>query len=142
MTGFTGGKEPAEEELLEQAKGCIDAYCDMEFGQRRRSGLYGFVQRQDCFKNTEDGLHGIQASVNLLQYRMETYVDGVLAEYTQYSDLADLIQNALSNLYYHDLVSLTEEQLEPFYREESTKAAENQAKTLLLIAQSKCRITR
>ena len=30
-----------------------------------------------AFKNTEDGLHGIQASVNLLQYRMETYVDGV-----------------------------------------------------------------
>ncbi|WP_347223550.1 hypothetical protein, partial [Bacteroides congonensis] len=83
-----------------------------------------------AFKTTEDGLHGIQASVNLLQSRMETYVDGVLAKYTQYSDLADLIENALSNLYYHDLVSLTEEQLEPFYRAGSIKAAEKPSQDL------------
>ena len=122
---FHRRKEPAEEELLEQAKGCIDAYCDAEFGGDAEVDYTDLSNVKIAFKNTEDGLHGIQASVNLLQYRMETYVDGVLAEYTQYSDLADLIQNALSNLYYHDLVSLTEEQLEPFYREENTKAAEN-----------------
>ncbi len=122
---FHRGKEPDEGELLEQAKGCIDAYCDAEFGGDAEVDYTDLSNVKIAFKNTEDGLHGIQASVNLLQYRMETYVDGVLAEYTQYSDLADLIQNALSNLYYHDLVSLTEEQLEPFYREENTKAAEN-----------------
>ena len=122
---FHRRKEPAEEELLEQAKGCIDAYCDAEFGGDAEVDYTDLSNVKIAFKNTEDGLHGIQASVNLLQYRMETYVDGVLAEYTQYSDLADLIQNALSNLYYHDLLDLTEEQFEPFYREESTKAAEN-----------------
>ena len=122
---FHRRKEPAEEELLEQAKGCIDAYCDAEFGGDAEVDYTDLSNVKIAFKNTEDGLHGIQASVNLLQYRMETYVDGVLAEYTQYNDLADLIQNALSNLYYQDLVSLTEEQLEPFYREENKKAAEN-----------------
>ncbi len=122
---FHRRKEPIEEELLEQAKGCIDAYCDAEFGGDAEVDYTDLSNVKIAFRNTEDGLHGIQASVNLLQYRMETYVDGVLAEYTQYSDLADLIQNALSNLYYHDLVSLTEEQLEPFYREENAKAAEN-----------------
>lgn len=122
---FHRRKEPTEEELLEQAKGCIDAYCDAEFGGDAEVDYTDLSNVKIAFKNTEDGLHGIQASVNLLQYRMETYVDGVLAEYTQYSDLADLIQNALSNLYYHDLVSLTEEQLEPFYREGSAKAAES-----------------
>ena len=121
---FHRRKEPTEEELLEQAKGCIDAYCDAEFGGDAEVDYTDLSNVKIAFKNTEDGLHGIQASVNLLQYRMETYVDGVLAEYTQYNDLADLIQNALSNLYYHDLVSLTEEHLEPFYREENTKAAE------------------
>ena len=118
---FHRRKEPAEEELLEQAKGCIDAYCDAEFGGDAEVDYTDLSNVKIAFRNTEDDLHGIQASVNLLQYRMETYVDGVLAEYTQYSDLADLIQNALSNLYYHDLVSLTEEQLEPFYREGSAK---------------------
>ena len=122
---FHRAKEPAEEELLKQAISCIDAYCDMEFGLDAEADYTDLSNVKIAFKTTEDGLHGIQASVNLLQYRMETYVDGVLAEYTQYSDLADLIQNALSNLYYHDLVSLTEEQLEPFYREENKKAAEN-----------------
>ena len=116
-------KEPTEEELLEQAKGCINAYCDAEFGSNAEVDYTDLSNVKIAFQNTEDGLHGIQASVNLLQYRMETYVDGVLAEYTQYKDLVDLIQNALSNLYYHDLVSLTEEQLEPFYREESVKPA-------------------
>ena len=128
---FHRRKEPAEEELLEQAKGCIDAYCDAEFGGDAEVDYTDLSNVKIAFKNTEDGLHGIQASVNLLQYRMETYVDGVLAEYTQYSDLADLIQNALSNLYYHDLVSLTEEQLEPFYREENTKAAENSSPDII-----------
>ena len=122
---FHRAKEPAEGELLEQAKGYIDAYCDAEFGGDAEVDYTDLSNVKIAFKNTEDGLHGIQASVNLLQCRMETYVDGVLAEYTQYNDLADLIQNALSNLYYHDLVSLTEEQLEPFYREENKKAAEN-----------------
>ncbi len=122
---FHRRKEPAEEELLEQAKGCIDAYCDAEFGGDAEVDYTDLSNVKIAFQNTEDGLHGIQASANLLQYRMETYVDGVLTEYTQYNDLADLIQNALSNLYYHDLVSLTEEQLEPFYREENKKAAEN-----------------
>ena len=107
---FHRRKEPTEEELLEQAKGCIDAYCDAEFGGDAEVDYTDLSNVKIAFQNTEDGLHGIQVSVNLLQYRMETYVDGVLAEYTQYNDLADLIQNALSNLYYHDLVSLTEEQ--------------------------------
>ncbi len=119
---FQREKEPTEEELLEQAKGCIEAYCDAEFGSDAEVDYTDLSNIKVAFKNTEDGLHGIQASVNLLQYRMETYVDDVLVEYTQYNDLADLIQNALSNLYYHDLLSLTEEQLEPFYREKSTKS--------------------
>ena len=127
---FHRAKEPAEEELLKQAIGCIDAYCDMEFGLDAEADYTDLSNVKIAFKTTEDGLHGIQASVNLLQSRMETYVDGVLAKYTQYSDLADLIENALSNLYYHDLVSLTEEQLEPFYREGSIKAAEKPSQDL------------
>ena len=77
---FHRRKEPAEEELLEQAKGCIDAYCDAEFGGDAEVDYTDLSNVKIAFQNTEDGLHGIQASANLLQYRMETYVDGVLAE--------------------------------------------------------------
>ncbi|MEY8393105.1 LPD25 domain-containing protein, partial [Lachnospiraceae bacterium 45-W7] len=116
--------EEIPEELLERAKSCIDAYCDMEFGIDAEADYTDLSNVKIAFKTTEDGLHGIQASVNLLQSRMETYIDNVLVDYTQYDDLADLIQNALSNLYYHDLVSVTEEQLEPFYRGESREEIE------------------
>ncbi len=116
--------EEIPEELLEQAKSCIDAYCDMEFGIDAEADYTDLSNVKIAFKTTEDGLHGIQASVNFLQFRMETYIDNVLVDYTQYDDLADLIQNALSNLYYHDLVSVTEEQLEPFYRGEGGEEIE------------------
>ena len=114
-------QESKDNELLEQAKSCIDAYCNVEFGLDAEADYTDLSNVKLAFKTTDDGLHGIQASVNLIEYRMETYIDGVLVEYTQYDDLADLIENALSDLYFHDLVSVTEEQLEPFYQ------AENQA---------------
>lgn len=114
-------QESKDNELLEQAKSCIDAYCNVEFGLDAEADYTDLSNVKLAFKTTDDGLHGIQASVNLIEYRMETYIDGVLVEYTQYDNLADLIENALSDLYFHDLVSVTEEQLEPFYQ------AKNQA---------------
>ncbi|HBF1318173.1 TPA: DEAD/DEAH box helicase family protein [Clostridioides difficile] len=116
--------ESTEDALLKQAIGCIDAYCDMEFGLDAEVDYTDLSNIKIAYTATEDGLHGIQASVNLLQYRMETYIDGVLVDYTQYDDLADFIENGLSNLYFHDLVSVTEEQLEPFYREENREKTE------------------
>ena len=116
--------ESTEDALLKQAISCIDAYCDMEFGFDAEVDYTDLSNIKIAYTATEDGLHGIQASVNLLQYRMETYIDGVLVDYTQYDDLADFIENGLSNLYFHDLVSVTEEQLEPFYREENREKTE------------------
>ena len=116
--------ESAEDALLKQAISCIDAYCDMEFGLDAEEDYSDLSNIKIAYTATEDGLHGIQASVNLLQYRMETYIDGVLVDYTQYDDLADFIENGLSNLYFHDLVSVTEEQLEPFYRGEGGEKTE------------------
>ena len=117
----TEEREDAEElpeDLLEQAKSCIDAYCDVEFGIGAEVDYTDLSSIKIAYTDTKDGLHGIQATVNLLQCRLETYIDGVLVDYTQYDDLDDFIKNGLSDLYFHDLVSVTEEQLEPFYREE------------------------
>ncbi len=117
------GKSP-EDALLKQAISCIDAYCDMEFGLDAEADYTDLSNIKIAYTTTGDGLHGIQASANLVQCRMETYIDGVLVDYTQYDDLADFIGNGLSNLYFHDLVSVTEEQLEPFYRGERGEKAE------------------
>lgn len=116
--------ESTGDALLKQAISCIDAYCDAEFGSDAEADYTDLSNIKIAYTSTEDGLHGIQTSVNLLQYRMETYIDGVLVNYTQYDDLADFIENGLSNLYFHDLVSVTEEQLEPFYRGENREKTE------------------
>lgn len=120
--------EELPEDLLEQAKSCIDAYCDVEFGIGAEADYTDLSNIKIAYTDTKDGLHGIQATVNLLQYRMETHIDGVLVDYTQYDDLADFIENGLSNLNFHDLVSMTEEQLEPFYRGESREEISPDAK--------------
>ena len=117
-------EESTGDALLKQAISCIDAYCDMEFGIDAEADYTDLSNIKIAYTDTEDGLHGIQASANLLQYRMETYIDDVLVDYTQYDDLADFIENGLSNLYFHDLVSVTEEQLEPFYRGEGREKVE------------------
>ena len=116
--------ESPEDALLKQAISCIGAYCDAEFGLDAEADYTDLSNIKIAYTTTEDGLHGIQASADLLQYRMETYIDGVLVDYTQYDDLADFIENGLSNLYFHDLVSVTEVQLEPFYRGESREKTE------------------
>ena len=72
-----------------------------------------------AYTTTEDEQHEIQAAVNLVDFRMETYIDGTLTEYTQYDSLSELIQNGLSYLDFDSLVSVTEEQLAPFYEEET-----------------------
>ena len=46
-------------------------------------------------------------------------------EYTQYDDLADLIENALSALDFGELVYVPEEKLEPFYRKEERGGEEH-----------------
>ncbi len=66
---FHRRKEATKEELLEQAKGCIDAYCDAEFGNDAEVDYTDLSNVKIVFQNTEDGLHGIQASVNLLQQK-------------------------------------------------------------------------
>ncbi len=66
---FHRRKELTKEELLKQAKGCIDAYCDAEFGNDAEVDYTDLSNVKIVFQNTEDGLHGIQASVNLLQQK-------------------------------------------------------------------------
>ncbi len=68
--------------FAEHAIDCIDAYWDMEFGLDAEADYTDLSHIQIAYTATEDGLHGIQASVILLHDRMETYIDGVLVDYT------------------------------------------------------------
>lgn len=116
---FKKAEEPTQEELLEQAKAFIDAFCREEYEQENGADYTDLSKVGIAYTTTEDEQHEIQAAVNLVDFRMETYIDGTLAEYTQYDSLSELIQNGLSYLDFDSLVSVTEEQLAPFYQEET-----------------------
>ena len=112
-------EEPTQEELLEQAKALIDAFCREEYEQENGADYTDLSKVGIAYTTTEDEQHEIQAAVNLVDFRMETYIDGTLAEYTQYDSLSELIQNGLSYLDFDSLVSVTEEQLAPFHEEKN-----------------------
>lgn len=112
-------EEPTQEELLEQAKALIDAFCREEYEQENGADYTDLSKVGIAYTTTEDEQREIQAAVNLVDFRMETYIDGTLTEYTQYDSLSELIQNGLSYLDFDSLVSVTEEQLAPFYEEKT-----------------------
>lgn len=100
-------EEPTQEELLEQAKALIDAFCREEYEQENGADYTDLSKVGIAYTTTEDEQHEIQAAVNLVDFRMETYIDGTLTEYTQYDSLSELIQNGLSYLDFDSLVSVT-----------------------------------
>ena len=108
-------EEKTEEELLEQAKAYIDAFCANEYGTDEVD--YTDLSNVElAFTSTEDGQHEIQASVDLLQYRTESRIDGVTVEAVQYGSLSELIEQELSRLSFDELIYVTEEQYKLFYR--------------------------
>ena len=116
----------SEQALLEQAKEVIDAFCRREYEQEEGADYTDLSSVKIAFTTTEDEMHEIQAVVNLTEYRMETYIDDVLVDCVSYGSLASLVQDGLGYLDFDSLVSVTEEQLEPFYKEEAPTPAEIQ----------------
>ena len=116
----------SEQALLEQAKETIDAFCRREYEQEEGADYTDLSSVKIAFTTTEDEMHEIQAVVNLNEYRMETYIDDVLVDCVSYGSLASLVQDGLGYLDFDSLVSVTEEQLEPFYKEEAPTPAEIQ----------------
>lgn len=116
----------SEQALLEQAKEVIDAFCRREYEQEEGADYTDLSSVKIAFKTTEDEMHEIQAVVNLTEYRMETYIDDVLVDCASYGSLASLVQDGLGYLDFDSLVSVTEEQLEPFYKEEAPTPTEIQ----------------
>ena len=116
----------SEQTLLEQAKEAIDAFCRREYEQEEGADYTDLSSVKIAFTTTEDEMHEIQAVVNLTEYRMETYIDDVLVDCVSYGSLASLVQDGLGYLDFDSLVSVTEEQLEPFYKEEAPTPVEIQ----------------
>lgn len=101
--------------VLAYAKQLINSYCRDEFDSE--ADFSDLKKVGVAYTTTEDGKHTVEAVVNLVDYRLETYVDDKLFKEETYADLKDMIDNCLHSLSFDDLVYLSDEELAPFYEE-------------------------
>lgn len=97
------------------AKQLINSYCQDEFDSE--ADFSDLKKVGVAYTTTEDNKHTVEAVVNLVDYRLETYVDDKLFKEETYADLKDMIDNCLHSLSFDDLVYLSDEELAPFYEE-------------------------
>ena len=107
-----------DDPLMEEAKKLIEEFIQEEYGEDTAAIFDDMTNVGVAYTTTEDDKHEIQVSVDLEHLKMNTFVDNTLVISVQYHDLQDLIDNGLTGMAFDDLISLTEEQLAPFYRDE------------------------
>ncbi|MST91130.1 DNA methylase [Ruthenibacterium lactatiformans] len=99
-----------DQALLEQAKELIDQFCQEEydsyadFSDLEKVGI--------AYTTVTDEEIPIQVNVDLVNYRVERYLDGQFLERRQYDSLGAMVQNELTDLTFDDLISVSEEELE------------------------------
>ena len=99
-----------DQALLEQAKELIDQFCQEEY-----DSYADFSDLENvgiAYTTVTDEEIPIQVNVDLVNYRVERYLDGQFLERRQYDSLEALIQNELTDLTFDDLISVSEEELE------------------------------
>ena len=97
---------------LDIAKEIIDEYCREEFERDEGADYSDLSEVNVAYTTTEDDKHEIQANVNLVDFKIETLVDGTVIRTEQYDSLEDMTERGLKNLSFDDLVYLSEEELE------------------------------
>lgn len=97
---------------LDIAKEIIDEYCREEFECDEGADYTNLSEVNVAYTTTEDDKHEIQAIVNLVNYKIETLVDGTVIRTEQYGSLEDMIRRGLKTLSFDDLVYLSENELE------------------------------
>ena len=97
---------------LDIAKEIIDEYCREEFERDEGANYSNLSEVNVAYTTTEDDKHEIQANVNLVDFKIETLVDGTVIRTEQYDSLEDMTERGLKNLSFDDLVYLSEEELE------------------------------
>ena len=109
----------AEQALMERAKGLISDFCQSEYGSEAdfsNPAKIGIAYTTV----TDDGIP-IQVNIDLVNFRLERYLDDEHLETRQYSSLQELMTNELENLDFSDLIHVSDEDVEQ-YRWHETEA--------------------
>ena len=102
--------------LMSKAQELIAYYMDAEFGENEEYELPDDLSEINlAYTTTEDEQHEITADLNLVDFRIQTKVDGQVVRTEQYSSLQDIVENGLEGMLFDDLVYVSDEELAPFY---------------------------
>ena len=100
----------AEQALLERAKGLISDFCRSEYGSE--ADFSDPAKVGVAYTTVTDDEIPIQVSIDLVNYRLERYLDDAHLETRQYGSLQELITNELENLDFSDLIHVSDEDVE------------------------------
>ena len=102
--------EKPKQAPLDAAQELINHFCEAEYGSPADFSNLETVGL--AYTTVTDEEIPIQVNADLVNYRIERYLDGQFLERRQYESLEGLIQNELEGLDFDSLVSVSEEELE------------------------------
>ena len=110
----------AEQALLERAKGLISDFCRSEYGSE--ADFSDPTKIGVAYTTVTDDEIPVQVNIDLVNYRLERYLDDEHLETRQYGSLQELITNELENLDFSDLIHVSDEDVEQYRWHEPEEA--------------------
>ena len=100
----------AEQALVERAKGLISDFCRSEYGSE--ADFSDPAKIGVAYTTITDDEIPVQVNIDLVNFRLERYLDDEHLETRQYGSLQELITNELENLDFSDLIHVSDEDVE------------------------------
>ncbi|EKC49238.1 DNA methylase, partial [human gut metagenome] len=97
----------AEQALMERAKGQISDFCRSEYGSE--ADFSDPAKIGVAYTTVTDDEIPLQVNIDLVNYRLERYLDDEHLETRQYGSLQEIITNELENLDFSDLIHVSDE---------------------------------
>ena len=117
----------AEQALTKRAKGLISDFCRSEYGSE--ADFSDPTKIGVAYTTVTDDEIPIQVNIDLVNYRLERYLDDEHLETRQYGSLQELISNELENLDFSDLIHVSDEDVEQYRWHAPEEAVEEAPET-------------
>ena len=111
----------AEQALMERAKGLISDFCQSEYGSE--ADFSDPAKIGVAYTTVTDDEIPIQANIDLVNFRLERYLNDEHLETRQYSSLQELVSNELESLDFSDLIHVSNEDIAQYGRYEPEEPA-------------------
>ena len=102
----------AEQALMERAKGLISDFCQSEYGSE--ADFSDPTKIGVAYTTDTDDEIPIQVNIDLVNFRLERYLDDEHLETRQYGSLQELISNELESLDFSDLIHISDGDVEQY----------------------------